>query len=65
MIKPNRTMKIQCVSADGRIEYWRDGELIFSYDDPKPYTNGWFAFRTVMSHIEIDNFKVYRLKPKS
>ena len=64
MIEPNRTMKIQCVAADGRIEYRRDSELIFSYDDPDPYTSGRFAFRTVTSHIEIDNFKVYRLEPK-
>jgi hypothetical protein len=64
MIQANRTMKVRCIAAEGRIEYWRDGERVFSYDDPQPYTSGWFAFRTVMSHIEFDNFRVYRMAPK-
>ena len=62
LITPNRAMKIQLVAAGGRIEYWRDGELIFEYDDPEPYTSGHFAFRTVHSHLRIDDFAVRRLE---
>ena len=62
LITPNQAMKIQLVAADGRIEYWRDGELIFEYDDPEPYTRGHFAFRTVSSHLRIDDFAVRRLE---
>ena len=60
MIEPNRKMSIRCVADGQRIEYWRDGELIFSFDDPEPYRSGWFAFRTVTSHIVIENFRVTR-----
>ncbi len=64
MITPNVPMRIRCVAADGRIEYWRDGVMLFAYDDPEPYTHGRFAFRTVMSHLVMQDFKVYRLEPK-
>lgn len=62
LITPNKTMKIQLVAFGDRIEYWRDGERIFELVDPESYTSGWFGFRTVMSHIQFDNFKVYRLE---
>ena len=62
MITPNVKQTIRLIAADGQIEYWRDDENIFDYDDPKPYTSGWFAFRTVANHMTIDNFRVYRLE---
>lgn len=58
LLKPNKTYRIRLVARDGMAEYWRDGERIFSYHDPQPLTRGWFAFRTVRSHLEIRNFEV-------
>ena len=49
------------MARDGRAEYWRDGELVFAYDDPAPLTRGRFGFRTVNSHLVIRNFKVTTL----
>lgn len=46
------------VGADGVTRYVRDGETVFEYRDPAPLTEGWFAFRTVHSRIEIDDFRV-------
>jgi len=48
--------------VDGKkIQFLRDGELIFTYDDPEPDREGWFGFRTTRSHIRFDNFKVTRI----
>ena len=57
---PNRTVKIELVADGKRIQFLRDGEVIFTYDDPNPYEEGWFGFRTTRSHIRFDNFQVTR-----
>lgn len=64
LIKPNVKQTIRLIAADGRTEYWRDDTRIFDYDDPEPYRVGWFAFRTVTNHLEIDRFQVYRLEKR-
>lgn len=58
---PNQTVKIQIIADDSQIRYFRAGELIFDFEDAAPYTEGWFGFRTVRSHLTIDQFKVYDL----
>ncbi len=60
LLQPNRTYHIRVVARDGVAEFWRDGEKILSYKDPEPLTAGWFAFRTVTSHLEIRNFRFSR-----
>lgn len=65
LLEPNHTYRIRLVARDGIAEYWRDGEKIFTFRDPAPLTVGWFAFRTVKSHLEIRNFAVKRLGPQS
>jgi hypothetical protein len=56
----NRTVKIELIADHGRIQFIRDGEVIFDFTDPSPFTSGWFGFRTVRSHLRLDNFRVYR-----
>jgi hypothetical protein len=46
------------VSADGRVRWARDGEVLFDFTDPQPLREGWFGFRTVHSRIEIADFQV-------
>jgi hypothetical protein len=62
LLKPNVLQTVQLIAGGNRIEYLRDGKLIFHFDDPKPYTSGYFGFRTTHSHIEFRQFRVYRLK---
>lgn len=64
LLTPNVSQRIQLVAAGSVIGYYRDGRLLFTHDDPQPYTSGWFAFRTVTSHIKVRNFQVHRLMPK-
>jgi hypothetical protein len=63
LLEPNHTYHIRVVARDGVAEYWRDGVKIFSFQDPAPLTSGWFAFRTVKSHLEIRDFAVKELRP--
>ncbi|MDP0499952.1 MAG: DUF6250 domain-containing protein [Verrucomicrobiota bacterium JB022] len=60
MLEPDRTYRIRLVAADGRAQYYRDGELIFDYVDDEPLTEGWFGFRTVLSRLEIENIRITR-----
>lgn len=61
MIEPDHVYSIRLVAAGKRAQYYRDGELLFDYVDEAPLTEGWFGFRTVLSRLEIDNFRVWRL----
>lgn len=62
--RPNKTIKIQIISDGNSIKYLRDGLPIFDFHDKNPHTEGWFGIRTVRSHLRIDNFRIYQLKPK-
>jgi hypothetical protein len=63
VLRPNVPVRIRLVAKDGVAEYWRDGERIFVFRDPSPLTSGWFAFRTVRSHLALENFSVESLAP--
>lgn len=58
LLEPNRKYKIRLEAINGRVKFIRDGETIFDYRDEAPYTSGWFALRTVTSHLRIENFRV-------
>lgn len=61
LLEGNRTYRIRLVARDGVAEYWRDGERIFLHRDPAPLTSGWFALRTVRSHLVVRNLSIRRL----
>ncbi|GAA1361255.1 DUF6250 domain-containing protein [Streptomyces beijiangensis] len=60
LLTPDEPQRVRIVSAGRKDQWWRDGELVFDYDDPAPYRNGYFAFRTVTSHFKITDFVVSR-----
>jgi hypothetical protein len=62
LLQPNKNYLIQIVVYDGTTKVFVDGELYFSFKDDTPLTEGYFGFRTVKSHQEVDNFKVYELR---
>ncbi len=63
LLEPNRAYRIRLVARDGRAEFWRDGERIFTFTDPAPLTAGWFALRTVRSHLRVEDFRIEKLAP--
>ena len=58
LLRPNHTYRIRLVARGGTAEYWCDGECIFTFRDPAPLASGWFALRTVKSHLEIRNLVI-------
>lgn len=65
LLTPNQPQTIQLLAADSDIGYFQNGRRLFAYFDLHPYTSGWFAFRTVTSHLKIKRFRVYRLLPRT
>lgn len=61
LLAPNTPQSIQLIAAGSTVAYFSEGRRIFSYEDPAPYTSGWFALRTVTSHFRVKNFRVHRL----
>lgn len=59
LLVANHPYRVRLVSDGGRNQYWSDGRLIFDHRDPAPYTDGWFALRTVTSHFTISDFRVW------
>lgn len=59
LLEGDRTYTVEIsVSADGRVRWARNGEVLFDFTDPQPLREGWFGFRTVHSRIEIADFQV-------
>ncbi|MCX4531694.1 hypothetical protein OHA79_35800 [Streptomyces sp. NBC_00841] len=40
---------------------WNAGDVRFAYRNPGPHTGGHFAFRTVLGHFRVGDFKVSEL----
>jgi hypothetical protein len=60
LLVPNRKQTITLTADGGLIEYRRDGKSLFVYEDPAPYTRGWFALRTTSSHLRVENLRIRR-----
>ena len=63
LLAANAEQTLRLVACDHLIQFYRDGKRLFETVDPQPYREGWFAFRTTQSHMEIRDFRVYRLVP--
>lgn len=62
LLQQNKTYLIQLVVYNGTTKIFVDGEQYFSFTDDEPLTEGYFGFRTVKSHQEMDDFNVYQLE---
>ncbi len=65
LIEPNRTYRIELVADGHRVQYRRDGEVIFDVEDPNPYREGYFGFRTVRNRMVVGNFRVLGVAGRS
>jgi hypothetical protein len=63
LLVANHTYKIRLVARDGQADFYRDGEKVFTFRDPAPLHSGWFAIRTVRSHLVVKNLKIGRPSP--
>lgn len=58
LLEPNRAYRIRLVARAGTAEFWRDDERVFTFRDPQTLTAGWFAIRTVRSHLLIEELRI-------
>ena len=52
------------VTAEGRVQFIRDGTVVFDWTDREPLRSGWFGFRTVNSRIEFGDFEVHAVEKR-
>jgi hypothetical protein len=60
LLVPNRKQTIRLIANGNHIEFQRDGRRLFVFEDPAPYTSGWFALRTTFSHLRIEKLRIRR-----
>ena len=65
LLVANRTYQVKIVVSGGTTQFIVDGETVFELEDPAPYRQGHFAFRTLRNHERIDNFRVVDLSNQS
>ncbi|MEU6372923.1 DUF6250 domain-containing protein [Streptomyces sp. NPDC046909] len=63
LLAANEPHRVRIVSDGSSQRWWINGQLVFDYTDPEPYTSGHFAFRTTWSHFRFSDFRVWRLSP--
>jgi rhamnogalacturonan endolyase len=62
LLEPNRDYAIEIAVYRGCTRMRVDGQEYFSYRDPRPFTSGYFGFRTTWSRQTVDDLKIYQLK---
>ncbi|MEO0475002.1 MAG: DUF6250 domain-containing protein [Planctomycetota bacterium] len=60
--KPNVKRTVQILVADGVYQYWIDGKRVYYVEDESPYTEGWFALRTVKNRMRVEHFRAWRIE---
>lgn len=59
LLQADHWYQIELVATgDGKVQFSRDGVVIFDFHDPAPLREGWFGFRTVNSRIEIRKLRL-------
>lgn len=61
LLKGNTDYRVKIIVNNGRIQYFRNDILFWDFQDETPYTEGYFGFRTTISHQQFSNFKVFQL----
>jgi rhamnogalacturonan endolyase len=61
LLEGNKKYAIKIIVNNGLVQYFVDDNLFWEYKDASPYTEGYFGFRTYISHQIYEDFKVYQL----
>ena len=58
LLEPNRWICLRLIATAQGAAVERDGQRLFTLEDPAPYTRGHFGLRTTRSHLRVRNFRV-------
>jgi hypothetical protein len=61
LLLPNKIYHVSISIKNGTTKFMVDGKEYFSFKDPEPLTEGWFAIRSTKSRQRIDNVRIYLL----
>lgn len=56
-----RVQSINAADGEANVRVLANDRPVFSWRDPEPYRQGWFGFRTTISHFRLSDFRVVRL----
>lgn len=56
LLVPNHWYHVRLEAIGGKVRYIIDGQCLVDWADPEPLREGWFGFRTTLSHTQIRNF---------
>jgi hypothetical protein len=62
LLQANKEYLFEIIVKDGRTQFKVDGQSYFSFTDPQPFTNGWFALRSTRSRQEVDDVEIWRIR---
>lgn len=58
----NQKYAIKIIVNNGLVQYFVNDILFWEYKDASPYKEGYFGFRTYISHQIYEDFKVYQIQ---
>jgi rhamnogalacturonan endolyase len=58
----NQKYAIKIIVNNGLVQYFVNDNLFWEYQDDAPYKEGYFGFRTYISHQIYEDFKVFQLQ---
>ncbi len=61
LLKPNHWYHIRLEAINGHVRYFIDNECLVNWLDPAPLKDGWFGFRTTLSHTQLRDFSFREL----
>ncbi len=62
LLNGNTEYQVKIIVHNGLIRYFLNDKLFWELNDESPYTEGFFGFRTTMSHQQFNNFRVFKLE---
>ncbi len=61
LLQPNQPLQLRLLANGSHIALLRGGQPVFVLDDEAPYRSGYFGLRTTQSHLQVRDFRVWRL----
>jgi hypothetical protein len=60
-VEQDRTYRFAIIRRGARLDFLRDGELLYTFNDQSPVSGRWFGFNNWLSAVEYKELRVFRL----
>jgi hypothetical protein len=62
-VEEGREYRYAIIRRGARLDWVRDGELLYTYEDAAPVRGRWFGFNNWLSDVSYKDFRVFRITP--